>query len=143
MWKFFGKAQFPHSFGRVANCQKLLGNCAFPQNFPTKKLCETTVFCAVWKNYVKQNMRQSRTDNPFSYFNWIVFFQKTLLIFGLSYKAFTLSWRRNCSRCAGGFRTLPIAHEETFCECEKISIADLWKGWKPLHWDKWKTCNRL
>ena len=38
VWKFFEKAQFPHSFGR--------GNCAFPQNFQTRKSGETTVFFA-------------------------------------------------------------------------------------------------
>ena len=44
VWKFFGKAQFPHSFGRIArNCE----NCAFPQNFYTRKLGEITVFYAV------------------------------------------------------------------------------------------------
>ena len=35
--KFCGKAQFLHSFGR---CLKLCGNCAFPQNFHTRKLGE-------------------------------------------------------------------------------------------------------
>ena len=37
VWKFGGKAQFPHSFGR----------CAFPQNFHTRKFREITVFYAV------------------------------------------------------------------------------------------------
>ena len=44
MWKFSGKAQFPHSFGR---CPKLYGNCAFPQNSHTRKLGKITVFYAV------------------------------------------------------------------------------------------------
>ena len=35
--KLCGKAQFLHSFGR---CLKLCGNCAFPQNFHTRKLGE-------------------------------------------------------------------------------------------------------
>ena len=38
MWKFCGKAQFPHSFG----------NCVFPQNVHTRKLGEITVFFAVY-----------------------------------------------------------------------------------------------
>ena len=38
VWKFCGKAQFPHS---------LCGNCALPQNFHTRKLGEITVFFAV------------------------------------------------------------------------------------------------
>ena len=42
VWKFYGKAQFPHSFGR-----KLCRNCVFPQNFHAKKLGEITVFFAV------------------------------------------------------------------------------------------------
>ena len=40
VWKFCGKAQFPHSFGRFA------GNCAIPQNFHTRKSGEITVFFA-------------------------------------------------------------------------------------------------
>ena len=40
LWKFCEKAQFP-------NRPKLCGNCAFPQNFPTRKLGEITVFYAV------------------------------------------------------------------------------------------------
>ena len=36
--KFCGKAQFPHSFG----------NCAFQQNFQTRKLCEITAFYVVY-----------------------------------------------------------------------------------------------
>ena len=35
VWKFCGKAQFPHSF--MANHPKLYGNCTFPQNFYTRK----------------------------------------------------------------------------------------------------------
>ena len=31
----------------VKNCPKLCGNCAFPQNFHTRKLREITVFFAV------------------------------------------------------------------------------------------------
>ena len=41
VWKFCGKAQFPHSFGRFAR------NCAFPQNFHTMKLGEITAVYAV------------------------------------------------------------------------------------------------
>ena len=44
MWKFCGKAQLPHSFGQFAIRPKLCGNCAFPQNFHTRKLSEITVF---------------------------------------------------------------------------------------------------
>ena len=43
VWKFCGKAQFPHSFVRPKLCR----NCAFPQNFHTRKLGETAVFFAV------------------------------------------------------------------------------------------------
>ena len=42
VWKFGGKPKFPQSFG------KLSGNCAFPQNFHTRKLVEITVFFAVY-----------------------------------------------------------------------------------------------
>ena len=38
VWNFFGKAQFPQSFGRFC------GSCAFPLNFHTCKSGETTVF---------------------------------------------------------------------------------------------------
>ena len=44
MWKFYGKAQFPHSFG---DSPKLCGNCAFTQNFHNRKLGEITVFYEV------------------------------------------------------------------------------------------------
>ena len=40
--KFCGKAQFPHSFARVAQ-----NYGPFPQNFHTRKLGENTVFYAV------------------------------------------------------------------------------------------------
>ena len=43
VWKFCGKAQFPHSFGRIP--QNYTG--AFPQNSHTRKLGEITVFFAV------------------------------------------------------------------------------------------------
>ena len=59
VWKFCGKTQFPHSFGREilwkgtvsavvsANRPKLCRNCAFPQNFHTKKLGEIALFYVV------------------------------------------------------------------------------------------------
>ena len=43
LWKFCGKAQFPHSFGRFA----VYENCVFPQNFHTRNIGEITVFFAV------------------------------------------------------------------------------------------------
>ena len=43
MWKFCGKAQFPHSFG----AEFRFGNYDIPQNFHTRKLDEITVFFAV------------------------------------------------------------------------------------------------
>ena len=43
VWKFCGKAQFPHSYGRPKLCR----NCAFPQNFHTRKLSEIRVFLVV------------------------------------------------------------------------------------------------
>ena len=42
MWKFCGKAQFQYSFGQISR------NCAFPQNFHTRKLGEITEFFAVF-----------------------------------------------------------------------------------------------
>ena len=42
VWKFGGKPQFPHTFG------KLSGNCAFPKNFHTWKLVDITVLFAVY-----------------------------------------------------------------------------------------------
>ena len=47
VWKFCRKAQFQYSFGQIA---KLCGNCAFPQNFHTRKLGEIMVFYAVCRN---------------------------------------------------------------------------------------------
>ena len=41
VWKFRGNAQFPHSFGQITR------NCAFQQNFHTRKLGEITIFPAV------------------------------------------------------------------------------------------------
>ena len=43
VWKFCGKAQFSYT----ANRPKLCGNCAFPQNFHSRKLGELMVFYAV------------------------------------------------------------------------------------------------
>ena len=45
VWKFCGKARFPHRFR--ASRPKLCRDCAFPQNFHTKKSGEITVFFAV------------------------------------------------------------------------------------------------
>ena len=39
VWKFCGKSQFPQF--------SLRGNCAFPENFRTRKLGEITIFHAV------------------------------------------------------------------------------------------------
>ena len=50
VWKFCGKARFPHRFGRFR--PKLCGNCVFPQNFHTRKLGEITVFFAVIEAYL-------------------------------------------------------------------------------------------
>ena len=44
--KFCEKARFPNSFGQFATRPKLCGNCAFPQNFHTRKLGEITAFYA-------------------------------------------------------------------------------------------------
>ena len=53
VWKFCEKAEVPHSFGRIANRPKICRNCAFPQNFNTRKLGEIAlVFFVVWsKNH--------------------------------------------------------------------------------------------
>ena len=61
MWKFCGKTV---SSECRANCPKLCGNCAFPQNFHTRKsseimefyaveevLCQKKVVSAPWKKY--------------------------------------------------------------------------------------------
>ena len=40
VWKYCGKVQSPHSFGRIA--------CAFSQNLHIRKLGEVTVYFAVW-----------------------------------------------------------------------------------------------
>ena len=45
VWKFCGKAQFPHSFWAIR--PKLGENCPFPQNFHSMKLGEITVFYAL------------------------------------------------------------------------------------------------
>ena len=50
VWKFCGKAQFPHSFRQIA--PKLCGNCAFQQNFHIRKSGETMVFFAVMLFFV-------------------------------------------------------------------------------------------
>ena len=44
VWKFCGKTQFPHSFGRFV---RNYSETAFPQNFHTRKLGEITVFFTV------------------------------------------------------------------------------------------------
>ena len=44
MWKFCENVQFPQSFGKFT---KLCRNCAFQQNFHTRKSGEITVFYAV------------------------------------------------------------------------------------------------
>ena len=44
VWKFCGKTQFPHSFGRIT---RKYAETAFPQNFHTRKFGENTVFYAV------------------------------------------------------------------------------------------------
>ena len=65
VWKFCGKARFPHRFGRF----DYVGNCTFPQSFHTRKLGENTVFFAVeWKS---PGESESRTLRKF-YFTIIV-----------------------------------------------------------------------
>ena len=39
-----------------ANHPKLCGNCAFPQNFHTRKLGEITVFFSVYEKHAKNNL---------------------------------------------------------------------------------------
>ena len=59
LWKFYGKAQFPHR-------PKLYGNCAFPQSFHTRILGEVSLFYLVfaplylvtlWSYYVDQQWK--------------------------------------------------------------------------------------
>ena len=60
VWKFCGKAQFLHSFRRIAqNC----GETAFQQNFHTKKLGEITEFLVVHvtlKVFVKTSLKNKK-----------------------------------------------------------------------------------
>ena len=49
VWKFCGKVQFSHSFGRTA--LKLCRNSAFPQDFHSRKLSEITVSFAVLRGF--------------------------------------------------------------------------------------------
>ena len=44
VWKFCGKPQFPHSFGRIA---RIYAETVFPQNVQIRTLGEITVFYAV------------------------------------------------------------------------------------------------
>ena len=64
--KFCGKAQFSQSFGRIANRQELWGNCAFPQNFQTRKLGEISVFyaviCSAWWEYAASSSERMSTN---------------------------------------------------------------------------------
>ena len=46
VWKFCGKSQFPHGFGRIA---RNYAETVFPQNFHTRKSGEVTVFFPVDK----------------------------------------------------------------------------------------------
>ena len=55
VWKFCGKAKFPHSFG------------AFPQNFHTVKLSEITVF------YVVLAIEEKRVNQIIKEFCWSQF----------------------------------------------------------------------
>ena len=57
VFKFCGKSQFPHSFGR---------NCTFPKNFNTRELGEITGSFAVFgdRNYFKL----SRISNSLEHF---------------------------------------------------------------------------
>ena len=59
LWKFYGKAQFPHR-------PKLYANCAFPQSFHTRILGEVSLFYLVlaplylvtlWSYYVDQQWK--------------------------------------------------------------------------------------
>ena len=54
MWKFCGKAQFPHSFGWITRSYT---ETVFPQNFHTRKLSEITVFYAVVKDTEKKHLQ--------------------------------------------------------------------------------------
>ena len=60
VWKFCGKAQFSHSFGRLR--QKLCGNGAFPQNFHTRKLGENYgVFRSAWWHRCWEDQKVSKS----------------------------------------------------------------------------------
>ena len=47
VWKFHGRAQFPHSFERIT---RNYAETLFPQNFQTMNLDEITVFFSVNNN---------------------------------------------------------------------------------------------
>ena len=77
VWKFCEKAQFPHSLW--ANLAKLCRNCAFLQNFHTRKLREITgVFCSYF--WPKNSLIWTNNEN-FSLFRWVLIWLYNILKF--------------------------------------------------------------
>ena len=79
VWKFCGKAQFSQFW---ASRLKLCGNCAFPQNFQTRKSGEIMVFFAVyfphsdwiWRDTrIQSECGKTRTRKPKNATAWKVF----------------------------------------------------------------------
>ena len=89
-----------------------------------------------WKNYIKQNVEQSRIDNRFTLASRCCS-KRHFPCFGLLCEASTLSCRRNFNQCRGRCRTLSnIYDHKHFCVKKNSSLMfDT-----PLHSDKWKNC---
>ena len=110
VWKFCGKAQFVRNYG---------GNCAFPQNFHTRKLGEVTVFYAVnTKKETPPRVYSLGFPKLFKTFTDWSFYHKETIIWRCSIKRMFLKYLQNSqeSTCASEFssdsfviflRTLP------------------------------------
>ena len=59
VWKFYGKEQFPHSFGRFA--KNYAETVAFHKISTPAKLCEITIFFAVVLSVFSQSQSQVAT----------------------------------------------------------------------------------
>ena len=100
-----------------------------------------TVKDIIQKNYVKENMAQSRTDNPFTlirrysskrHSSFLYYYMK------LSRCHIDVS---NCNHCRSWFKNLSHIYNQFFC---KKNPSDVWKDLlnTPLLCDAWKTLFR-
>ena len=64
------------------------------------------------KNYINQNVVQSRIENSFPLIRSIL--PKGLPHFWISYEALTLLCQRNCNRSRGRYRNLLNVHDDFF-----------------------------